>query len=138
MKGRGAEAACWRSGGGGELPEFHLGWAFPGEEEAGRTLTMLVVRMRDVRMTMSSLAPSKSTGEIITRRVVAFLKECGCEGGDAVIKADHERATVALLEKVALVRSEKGAGRTVVEHSPEGTARATGSSSGRSGVWRTC
>ena len=126
VKGHGVEAACRTSGGGGELPEFHLDWAFPGDEEGGKGLTMLVVRMRDVRMTMSSLAPSKSTGEFIARRVVAFMKECGCEGGDLVVKSDHESATVALLEKVARVRAEKGAGRTVIEHSPVNSSKSNG------------
>ena len=64
-----------------------MDWAFPGEEEAGKLLTMLVVRMRDVRMTLSTLAPSKSSGEFVANRVLAFFKECGCEAGDIIIKA---------------------------------------------------
>ena len=57
VAGKGTEAPCRRSEGGGELPEFHIDWAFLGDSEAKKTVTMLVVRMRDVRMTMSSLAP---------------------------------------------------------------------------------
>ena len=63
--------------------------------------------MRDVRMTLSTLAPSKSSGEFVANRVLAFFKECGCEAGDIIIKADQEAAVVALLEKVARSRAEK-------------------------------
>ena len=118
VAGRGTEHPCRKGEGGGEVPEFLLDWAFPGEEEAGKTLTMLVARMGDIRMTLSTLAPSKSSGEFVANRVLAFLKECGCEAGDIIIKADQEPAVVALLKKVARSRAEKGnVGRTMIEHS---------------------
>ena len=80
VAGKGTETPCRRSDGAGELPEFHIDWAFPGEAEANKTVTMLVVRMRDVRMTMSTLAPSKATGDFVAKRIVTFMKECECEG----------------------------------------------------------
>ena len=50
------------------VPEVHLDWAFPGEEEADKTITILVGRVRHTRMTMSAMAPNKSTGELIIAR----------------------------------------------------------------------
>ena len=83
--------------------------------------------MRDVRMTLSTLAPSKSSGEFVANRVLAFLKECGCEAGDIIIKADQEPAVVALLEKVARSRVEKGnVGRTMIEHSNKYCSKSNG------------
>ena len=43
VRGRGKEAA--HAAGKGEIgdhPEFHFDWCFPGEEEAGKNLTVLV------------------------------------------------------------------------------------------------
>ena len=74
VRGRG-KAAAHKVGAGelGDYPEFHFDWCFPGEEEVGSNLTVLVGRMRGTRMTMSSVAPTKSTGEFITRRIMAYL-----------------------------------------------------------------
>ena len=58
---------------------------------------MLVVRVRDVRMTMSTLAASKARGDFVAKRIVTFMKECGCEGADVILKADQEPAIVLLL-----------------------------------------
>ena len=127
VAGKGTETPCRRSEGGGELPEFHVDWAFPGEAEANKTVTMLVVRMRDVRMTMSTLAPSKATGDFVAKRIVTFMKECGCEGADVIVKADQEPAIVLLLERVAQERAANGAkGRTIIEHSPKYSSKSNG------------
>ena len=127
VAGKETEAPGRKSEGGGQIPEFHVDWAFPGEKEARKTLTMLVVRMRDVRMTMSSLAPSKSAGDFVAKRIVTFIKECGCEGADMIMKADQEPATVSLLEKVAQERAANGGiGRTLIEHSPKYSSKSNG------------
>ena len=127
VAGKGTETPCRRSEGGGELPEFHIDWAFPGEAEANKTVTMLVVRMRDVRMTMSTLAPSKATGDFVAKRIVTFMKECGCEGADVIVKADQEPAIVLLFEKVAQERAANGGkGRTLIEHSPKYSSKSNG------------
>ena len=94
----------------GDIPEFHIDWCFPGDEQAGNTLNVLVCRMRNVRMTMSSVAPSKSTGEFIARRLMAFLRECGCEAGDVVIKSDQEPAIELLLKEITEARGCKEVG----------------------------
>ena len=46
------------------LPEFHFDWAFPGEEQPGETITILVGRQRNTRMKLSAMVPTKSTGGV--------------------------------------------------------------------------
>ena len=47
VRGRGKEAPHQATKGeGGELPELHMDYCFPGEEEAGKTLTVLVARIK--------------------------------------------------------------------------------------------
>ena len=57
--------------------EFHMDLCFPGLEDGTGGLTVLVVRGRATKMTMASAMPSKSAGNFIARRVVAFTKELG-------------------------------------------------------------
>ena len=44
---------------------------------------------------MASVTPSKSTGEFIAKRVVAFMREVGCEQSDVTMKSDQEAAVEA-------------------------------------------
>ena len=48
IRGRGKEATHWKqSGEDGTVPEFHMDYCFPGnEEDASEKLTVLVIRMR--------------------------------------------------------------------------------------------
>ena len=85
VRGRGKESAHTMTKRESDMHEFHFDWAFPGEEEAGKTLKVLVGRMRQIRMTLSTAAPTKTTGEFITKRVLAFIRECGCEMVDVVL-----------------------------------------------------
>ena len=90
VRGRGIEAAhCKTKGDGGDVPEFHMDFAFPNEEttrekgvEREKGLVVLVVRMRDTKMVMASVVPGKSTGEFMAKRVIAFFRECGHEFSD--------------------------------------------------------
>ena len=87
VRGRGKEASHVKSQNEpGDVPEFHFDWCFPGEEEAFKNLTVLVGRMRGTRMTMSTLMPSKSTGEFASKRIMAYLRECGCELSKIIVK----------------------------------------------------
>ena len=71
------------------VPEFHMDFCFPGYEESSKEyLTVLVMRMRHTRMTMSTVVPSKFVEDFITRRAVAFLRECGNEMKKIVVKTD--------------------------------------------------
>ena len=54
VRGRGKELPHTKSKRETDMHEFHVDWAFPGEEEAGKTLSVMVVRMRNTQMTMRS------------------------------------------------------------------------------------
>ena len=64
-------------------------------------------------MTMSSMAPTKSVGDFITRRVMAFLRECGCELSKVIIKTDQEPATLSMVGDLVKLRVDRGAAETV-------------------------
>ena len=101
------------------VPEFHMDFCFPGNEEsASEHLTVLVIRMRGTRMTMSTVVPSKSVGDFTTKRSVAFLRECGHEMTKITIKSDQEPAILALTEDIMRFRASIGAEETVPENSP--------------------
>ena len=55
-------------------------------------------------MTMSSVTPTKSTGDFMARRISAFLKECGHEFTDVVLKSDQEPAIMAVMDEEAKLR----------------------------------
>jgi len=128
VKGRGKEEACRKvDGGGGErnLPEVHFDFCFPKhEDEEG--MTVFCGRERDTRMTLASTVPSKSTGEFAAKRVVAFLREIGCEQGDIIVKSDQEPAMLSLLTRVSEVRASRGGGRCIMENSPVGSSGSNG------------
>ena len=80
VKGKGKEAPHRQGGDQPEIPEFHADFMFMGGEEGGGTLTILVVKERLSRAVMATMVPSKSTGEFVGKRVLAFMRELGCDG----------------------------------------------------------
>ena len=128
VRGRGKEAPHMKSGDKkeGEIPEFHFDWCFPGEEKTGDNLCVLVGRMRETRMTMSSVTPGKSTNEFISRRMLAFLRECGCEMMKIIVKTDQEPAVAAIVDSLVALRASLGAEETVPEHSPTYSSQSNG------------
>ena len=84
--------------------EVHMDFCFPGDEKDGRKLTILVARERITRMTLSAVAPTKSSGEFLAKRVCAFLREIGADKGDITMKTDQEPAILALVNEVGLWR----------------------------------
>ena len=97
-----------------EVPEFHMDFAFPGEESVGETadnLIVLVVRERLTKMLLSSVVPSKSTGEFIAKRVAAFMAETGCEMTKVIVKTDQEPAIGAVVVELRSGQSENINGR---------------------------
>lgn len=100
-----------------ETPEFHLDFMFMGEKEGGDKLAVLVVQERLSRMLVATVAPSKSTGEYVAKRVVAFMKETGSDQIRVGIKSDDEPAIVDLVERVGRVRESRGAQPMAVENS---------------------
>jgi hypothetical protein len=127
IRGRGKEASHKVvQDEGGEVPELHLDYCFPGEEETGKNLTVLVARMRNTRMTMSTVIPSKTTGEFTGKRIMAFLRECGCELSKLTVKTDQEPAILALVEDLVKMRVDKGASETIPENSPTYSHQSNG------------
>ena len=127
VRGRGKEASHVKAQNEpGDVPEFHFDWCFPGEEEAFKNLTVLVGRMRGTRMTLSALMPSKSTGEFASRRIMAFLRECGCELSKIIIKTDQEPAILSMIADVIKIRAERGGAETIPENSPTYSHQSNG------------
>jgi len=87
---------------------------------------MLAAKERLSKAVMCSVVPSKSTGEFIAKRVVAFMREFGCEMNVITIKSDNEPALVALVDEVVRVRAARGACKTNVEHSPVKSSKSNG------------
>ncbi len=64
-------------------------------------------------MSMASVIPTKATtGDFAANRVVAFMKEVGCEQGNVVVKGDQEPALGA----------SRDGGWMIVERSPVGSS----------------
>ena len=126
IRGRGKEMPHRKATEDPIMQEFHCDWAFPGEEDGSGMLKVLVGRMRGVKMTLSTVHPSRTTGEFIAKRVMAFLRECGCELIDITIKTDQEPVMMSMVENLCRERARKGAMRTVVEHSPAYQSRSNG------------
>ena len=126
VRGRGKEEPCRKIEDAQVGPEVHLDFMFRGEETGGKTLTIVVARERSSKAVMASVAPKKSSGEFIARRVVAFMKELGCDKGQVTVKSDNEPAIQAVVEKFGSVRAAGGGGRMVVESSPVGSSKSNG------------
>ena len=107
-------------------PEFHADFCFPGDEDKEKNLTVMVVRERLTKMMMASVVPTKSTGTFIAKRIVAFMKEVGCEHADVTMKSDQEEAMKAIMTEVSNVRASRGSGRTVVEMSKKKDSQSNG------------
>ena len=73
-----------------------------GDETGGKTLAILVAKDWSSRALMSFVVPRKTTGELVSKRVVAFMKELRCE---MTLKTDNEPALVAVADDVAKVRA---------------------------------
>ena len=67
---------------------------------------------------MASSVPPKSIGSFSARRVVALLRETGCEQGHLTMKGDQEPAMQAIVTEMGNVRAAAGGGRIMVEASP--------------------
>ena len=106
--------------------EVHMDYCFPGDENEDFKLTILVARERGTKMTMSSVAPSKTTGEFMAKRVVALMREVGADQGDIVVKCDQEPAMASLVKEIGAHRAAGGGARMVVESSLVGDSKGNG------------
>ena len=110
-----------------KMNEVHFDFAFLGkEDEPGKLTPRLVIRERITGMTMASTMLTKSAGTFITSRIIAFLRETGCEFGDLLAKSDQETAVMAIVKEVARVRALQGGGRFIIENSRVGSHASNG------------
>ena len=127
VRGRGKEEACRKTEREeGRVPEVHMDFMFMGEEKGGKTLAILVVKERSTKAVMATVAPRKSSGEWLSKRVMAWLREVGCGMCDMNMKSDNEPALVAVVNGVDRERAVRGAGRMVIEHSPVHSSQSNG------------
>lgn len=118
IRGRGREAPHVRGGEDPNIPEIHLDYMFMGEEGVSDKLTVLVVRERLSKMTLATVVASKTTGEFAATRVVAFMREIGCDQVRITVKTDNEPALVALVSEIGRARASNGAQPMNIETSP--------------------
>ena len=55
-------------------------------------MSILVATDRSSKAVMATVVPKKSTGEFVSKRVVAFMRELGCEMSAVTVKTDNEPA----------------------------------------------
>ena len=109
------------------MNEAHFDYAFLGKDgEPGKLLPLLVVKERITGMVLASAVPSKTTGEYITKRVMPFFQEIGCEYGDLTAKSDQEPAVMTVVRDVGRLRAANGGGRFVIENSPVASHASNG------------
>ena len=118
VRGRGVNAPHRRQVEEIGMPEIHMDFIFMGNEAEKKKWTILVAKERMTKMLMSAVLPSKSSGTFAARRVLAFMREVGCEFGNITIKTDNEEAIKVVVSDVAKARAAAGGpGRTNIENS---------------------
>jgi hypothetical protein len=104
-----------------------MDFMFMGDEDKpGETVAVLAVREKMTKMGMATVVPSKSTGEFVAKRVMAFLKEIGCEMGDVIVRSDQEPAILSIIQEVGRLRAIAGGWRYICENSPVGSSQSNG------------
>ena len=68
-----------------------------GDEKEGETSEFLVAE-RATRAVLSTVVPSRSTGEWVCRRLMAWLREIGLKFVVIIVKSDTEPALASLTE----------------------------------------
>jgi hypothetical protein len=126
IRGKGKEAPHFKGSQTPNIPEFHLDFMFMGEEDVGNNLTMLVAKERLTKAVMGTVLPSKTRGEFAARRVVAFMREMGCEHCVINVKSDNEPAVMALMQEVGRWRAAAGGQQMNVETSPAYASQSNG------------
>ena len=97
-----------------------------GEEGGGKTLAVLVGKMRETKAIMATVVPRKSSGSWAARRLMAWMRELGHAHGDVIVKSDNEPAVKSLVEEWGRLRAAEGGGKMVVENSPVGSSQSNG------------
>ena len=75
-------------------------------------------------MIMATVVPTKGTnGMFELEKITEFIRQCGDEATDVIIKTDQEPAIKFMIDEVVKSRVE---GRTHVEESPVGSSGSNG------------
>ena len=124
VRGRGKDLDHWKSvQDDRRIPEFSFDYCFLGGD-GGSKVTVLVGRERVTGMTMASVVLVKGTsGQFAALKVLEFLRQCGAEEANIILKTDQEPAIDALVKDVA---KSRGPATTVVEKSPVGSSGSNG------------
>ena len=106
VRGRGLQLPHNAQDGGDGLPELHMDVCFMGDEDRpGKTIPVLVAKVKESRMKMSAVVLAKSSGRYISRRVLEFPRETGHEQGDIIVKSDQEAAMKVIINEVGRARA---------------------------------
>ena len=85
------------------IPELHADYCFLGKADE-KTVPITVLRDRATQVTCSMIVKEKGIGDgYVVRRVIAFIRELGCDGKKSVLKSDQESSVNAVLVRVAQV-----------------------------------
>jgi len=137
VMGRGVERGHFRTERDQDaVPEVHVDYCFPcgagtkprnlreKASEAAGSMTVLVMRDRDTRMTAAAVVPRKgTTGDFAAKRAAAFCAEIGYSGIPIIVKSDQEPAMKAVVEEIARWRAPA---KTIMEQSPVGSSQSNG------------
>ena len=137
IMGRGTERGHFRTERDpGAIPEVHVDYCFPcgtgmkprtsreKASEAAGSMTVLVMRDRDTRMTAAVVVPRKGTsGDFAAKRTAAFCAEIGYTGVPIIVKSDQEPAMKAVVEEITRWRAPA---KTIIEQSPVGSSQSNG------------
>jgi hypothetical protein len=105
------------------VPEYHMDYCFPGDED-GQKLTILVVIERRAKMKKAIVVPSKgSIGRYAARMVMELIGECGDKDQAIIVKTDQEPAIKFLVDDICTART--GA-RTMSEQAPKRSKGSNG------------
>lgn len=109
------------------MPEIHLNFFFVGKEDeaGGSTIPILVAKERTNGTMLAAAMPTKNTNEYITKRLMALLREAGCEYGDLSVNSGQEEAIKTVVDGFGQAHAIKG-GKYVVENSFVGSSASNG------------
>ena len=101
-----------------EVPVYEFDYCFPGDE-LGFHWTVLAGKERGNRMFFATACPEKGgTGKFHEDKMLEFIRECGDENNNIIVKSDPEASMKMLLKGLAQARGydREGNPRTIIDH----------------------
>lgn len=113
VRGKSKEAPHWRQQETPTRPELDVDFMFMGEEESVEKVAVWVVKERLSKMLAAIFVPRKPAGEYAAERVVAFIRETGCDRIRVGMKSgnDHRRPRGAGGDTGGEMRAAHGGGK---------------------------